>query len=629
MAIEVGATASAEATSTNTVLASITVDLKPGAFLVAWVSAVDTGGTTPPTVSSVVFNGSENLTERWTTTTTYGRCSMYALASPSATTANVTVTLSASELELGLIVAVYYGVNLTTPLGTASTATGTTANPIWVSCAGPGVNGGLSIAYVFRTLSSVVAHTVADQDGIPEFIASGALSTATAQTSRTPAAPANRQVGDIELAHCASENNATHSVSGSGWVKLGQTNSGASWTVSHYYRIYDGSNVDPVISWTGSADASARRHAFRDGGVATDLPAYLGTVGTGTGATHTSTGGNTSADDSLAVYIDHATANTALATPSGWSEHKDSGSATGPCRTTMGSKEVATGGSGSGNISVTGAAAAWVQQQIEIKNHENGDQVLIAERESAWTNEGSIAAAYEQGAAFNQFGWLFSAGTGAAYLAGAVALNAASSQTTLALPHIASGATLYGLTVSSQTTLSLPHIASGATLYGLVVGLDGDLTFALPHIASTAALYGVLVANDASASAPALPAGGGGGGALRRRGSKRAYDEEVQADIDAALRALRGLPDTEIGRALEAQTNTLIAPFAPTFDGAALAPDAPVNWRGFSASQKRRRALARLAASALRERAAFEALLAQIAADEADDEDVLLLAAAA
>ena len=202
--------------------------------------------------------------------------------------------------------------------------------------------------------------------GVPTYVASGALSTASAQTSRTPAAPSGRATDDIEIVTCASENNATHSYSGTGWTKGGQTNSGAGWTVSWGWRRYDGSNVDPVISWTGSADASARRHAYRGCKNSGTPVVTIGTVGTGTGSTHTSTGGNTTALNSLAVYFDHALANTAIAQPTGWTEDVDSGSATGPCRTAVGHKDMSTSGGATGNISVSGAAAAWVQQQLEL-----------------------------------------------------------------------------------------------------------------------------------------------------------------------------------------------------------------------------------------------------------------------
>ncbi len=263
-------------------------------------------------------------------------------------------------------------------------------------------------------LGTAAAHTLAPVSGIPEYIAAGALSTATAQTSRTPAAPTGAIRGDLEIAHCSSENNATHSVSGSGWVKIGQTNSGASYTVSHYYRIHTGTNVDPVISWTGSADATARRYLFRDTRAKATVAApvaYHGTVGTGTTSPHTSTGANTTEDDVLAIYIDICNANTAMVAETSWTERVDSGSATGPVRSYLADREMVTAGSSTGNISETGGAAAYVQQQFEIYNADNGDQIELTERESFGGNFASAGVAYETADTYNTFGWTRSTGT--------------------------------------------------------------------------------------------------------------------------------------------------------------------------------------------------------------------------
>jgi hypothetical protein len=196
-------------------------------------------------------------------------------------------------------------------------------------------------------------------------------------------------------------------------VKIGQTNSGASFTVSHYYRIHTGTNVDPVISWTGSADASARRYLFRDTRAKATVAApvaYHGTVGTGTTSPHTSTGANTTEDDVLAIYIDICNANTAMAPETSWTERVDSGSATGPIRSYLADREMATAGSATGNISEAGGAAAYVQQQFEIYNADNGDQVQVGEIES-YADFISSNMCYEVADTYNTFGWTTTLGT--------------------------------------------------------------------------------------------------------------------------------------------------------------------------------------------------------------------------
>ena len=198
----------------------------------------------------------------------------------------------------------------------------------------------------------------------------GAISAGSSVTSRTPAAPSStnfpRAIGDLEIAVCSKENSATDSCSSSGWNKLDQQNSSTAWSQSIYWRIYNGTNVDPVISWTGAADADAVRYCFKNVQNSGTPVKTLGTPANGTTTTHTSTGGNTTQAKSVAVYLDSCNANTAIAQPSGWTEMFDAGSATGPCRQAAGFKAVATSGGASGNISVTGGATRWIQSQIEI-----------------------------------------------------------------------------------------------------------------------------------------------------------------------------------------------------------------------------------------------------------------------
>jgi hypothetical protein len=202
----------------------------------------------------------------------------------------------------------------------------------------------------------------------PAYASVGALAGASSVTSRTPSIPSTRANGNVIIAIVGTKNNATHSVSGSGWVALGtQTNSGTDWTVSLWWRIVDGTEAAPTISWTGAASAISRTVMFTRENFDTANPfGTIGTPGTGTTSTHTSTGFNTTRDNSLVIYIDSAAANTAVATPSGWLERYDTGNASSASRITGGDKTIATSGTASGNISVTGANAAWVQWQIEI-----------------------------------------------------------------------------------------------------------------------------------------------------------------------------------------------------------------------------------------------------------------------
>lgn len=424
MAVSHDATASASGSSVSSLSVSLTIANNRDRYIVVHAS----GWTSAPSLgafSSVSWNSSENLANLWSQLSSGGvhRAEAWGLKAPTATTANATVTFGSSPSNSFIAASSFYGVDQTSPVGTGRTLTGTGGTRAWAAADG-GRAGGIVVGVGSYNLGSSGSPTIAAVNGIPKWIAAGALSTATAQTSRTPAAPAGATYGDLEIAHCSSENNATHSVSGSGWVKIGQTNSGASFTVSHYYRIHTGTNVDPVISWSGSVDATARRYLFRDTRANATVAApcaYHGTVGTGTASPHTSTGANTTEDDVLAIYIDICNANTAMVAETSWTERVDSGSATGPIRSYLADREMATAGSATGNISEAGGAAAYVQQQFEIYNADNGDQTQLTEQENVG---GFLAAnvAYETADTYNTLGWNFSAACDV-WCAGAIAIN--------------------------------------------------------------------------------------------------------------------------------------------------------------------------------------------------------------
>lgn len=215
----------------------------------------------------------------------------------------------------------------------------------------------------------------------PTWLNSGARNSQSAATSVVPALPASRVNGNILIAHVGTDTNATHSISGSGWQALGSSGSPAStWRSSLWWRVVDGTETAPTISWTGSVANFGQIYQFTRENF--DKTAPFGTVqspSTGSTSTHTSTGFNTTRNNSLAIYIDGADVNTAMAQPTGWTERVDNGSATGSSRNVMGTKAVANSGTGTGNISVTGAAAYWVQWQLELLEPKIGATMAATE----------------------------------------------------------------------------------------------------------------------------------------------------------------------------------------------------------------------------------------------------------
>jgi hypothetical protein len=458
MAVAHDASASAKGAGVSSLSTSLTVANNSNRCLVAFASAADSGSI--GAFTSCTWNASQSMTQFFTEAPGVMRLTGYYLVNPAATTANVTVNYGSSYDECFVSGSSFYGVDQADPIGTARSTVASSGN-----AGGIGVDdtqsGGVVVGAAAYDLGSSGTAAIADTSGVPLFVASGSLSAAASQTSRTPALPSGLLIGDLVIAHCASENNATHSCSTTGWNKLGQTNSGASWTVSHWWALNSSSLSAPTITWSGSVDASARTHAFRD--VKASAPcAYLGPVSAGTGSTHTSDGAATTVDNVRVIYLDHANANTALATPAGWLEATDSGNATGPCRTTLGHMVVAFAGTGAESIAVTGASAAWVQCQIEIYPAAN-NQTNLTEQENIGSPVFDAASvSYEVADTFNTLWWTFSSGS-KDWAAGGIALNPASAAEGVNPPSVSDGDSFFGPRIAARRFPA--HVTGSGSAY--------------------------------------------------------------------------------------------------------------------------------------------------------------------
>lgn len=374
-----------------------------------------------PTISGITWNGqSAALVTGAAALSGPGnvRLEIWRILNPTAGTAVPVVSLSGSIQGAVCTAQSLYNVDQTTPFGTARTNSGTAGTIADVGCAG--VTNGLTIGAM---ISGDTTTAIASRNGIPYWVASGTETQATAQTSHTcNQAPTGRQLGDIEVVTFDTETAAAHSLSGAGWAII---EAQATYATTHSRtvatRVYDGTNVDPAISWSGAADVFARRHIWRDSKVTGTIISGVGTVGTGTASPHTSTGGNTTANNVLAVYLDTCNANTAVATPAGWAERFDAGSATGPARTAGGDKEVATSGTSTGNISIVAGAAAWIQRQYQLFPSDAGTQTHEVESENI-ASLVSFADVSEAGQAFNTLGCTLTGGVDE-WIAVAVSVN--------------------------------------------------------------------------------------------------------------------------------------------------------------------------------------------------------------
>lgn len=126
----------------------------------------------------------------------------------------------------------------------------------------------------------------------------------------------------------------------------------------------DGTQTAPTITWSSSVACFARVSQFS--GAHNSDPIGAVSNNTGTGTPHTNPGITTTAADSLVVYLGAGAVNTAYGTPTGYTKNTDEGNATGGYRYTIGSKTVATAGTDSGALSVSGGTAAWVLVMLEL-----------------------------------------------------------------------------------------------------------------------------------------------------------------------------------------------------------------------------------------------------------------------
>lgn len=228
----------------------------------------------------------------------------------------------------------------------------------------------------------------------PTFRAIGARSQSASAATLSPAKPTVDDQKGILLAVVTSKNNATHSTGTSGWSLIGQVNSGASFTASLWIAAETAGA--PTFTWTGAAACSAQVAYFTDPANTISTTVAASTSNTGSTSTHSTVSINTTKATATVVYVDVAAANTALATPSGWTEDNDTGSATDAGRTVFGEKQIATSGSASGAISVTGAAADWVQWQIEIGGVTAANALEVSKAEMVAWEEPAPGAAFSK-----------------------------------------------------------------------------------------------------------------------------------------------------------------------------------------------------------------------------------------
>lgn len=198
----------------------------------------------------------------------------------------------------------------------------------------------------------------------PAFKSAGARATSAGAVTLTPALPTAGHANGLLIAAVTSKNNATHSCGTAGWSLVSQVNSGAGFTASLWCARGDA--VAPTFTWTGSAACSAVIMNYLDPAGVVHVGVGASTSNVGTTSPHSTSSITTTHNNALVVYVDASAANTALTTPTSYTSNLSLGSATDAGHTDSGSQSIATSGSSSTAISTAGAAAAWVEWQVEI-----------------------------------------------------------------------------------------------------------------------------------------------------------------------------------------------------------------------------------------------------------------------
>jgi hypothetical protein len=198
------------------------------------------------------------------------------------------------------------------------------------------------------------------------FAAVGTRAQSASAATLSPAKPAiTGNAGGVLLAVVTSKNGAVHACSTPGWSRIGaQVSASASFTASLW--IAPESADAPVFTWSGAAACSAQVAYYWDSLGPMEVSVAALTLNSGTDLNHSTAAFASTRANALAVYVDVAAANTALAAPAGWIERVDAGSATDAGRTVWGDKALGAAGSSSGAIAVVGANADWVQWQVEL-----------------------------------------------------------------------------------------------------------------------------------------------------------------------------------------------------------------------------------------------------------------------
>lgn len=206
------------------------------------------------------------------------------------------------------------------------------------------------------------------------YVNAGSLS-ATSATNVTLSLPITIN-GAILIGIAITSNNEVHTWP-AGWTKVNQTDAGPSTTSSLAYRIANGSDTNPNITWTSSVGCGGQVFQYQGNANEALLSGGAGLVTPTATTTHAVAAITTTRANSFAIYLDYSGNNVDLGTPAGWTEDNDEGvGAPSGLRITIGHILVASNGGSSGAISVTGGTGG-VMRNFELREPSVGGQTAL------------------------------------------------------------------------------------------------------------------------------------------------------------------------------------------------------------------------------------------------------------
>ena len=225
----------------------------------------------------------------------------------------------------------------------------------------------------------------------PQFVGAGTLASSGSATSLTPAISSQvSTLHGVQIAMVAIKSNAVITTATTGWTKLFQDDSGASFTVAYF--IGAPTALAPVLTWAGVVACLAQTAYYDDPAnpiTATSVGAT--SVGVGTSTALTTASINTTRPNSVVLALAAIAADTTLTNVGGsWATNQETQNAASLTTFEFSSQFFPSSASASGITAQTaGSSAAWVIRQIEL--------LSVINPTGSWTVEVEFGAATQVG----------------------------------------------------------------------------------------------------------------------------------------------------------------------------------------------------------------------------------------